>query len=76
MSSTLPAQGCDGSVLLNSTAQTPGEKDADINFSIGNFFVIDEIKAKLEKVCPDTVSCSDILAATAVYSIKQVSAAD
>eukprot|EP00249_Psilotum_nudum_P005945 c19341_g1_i1 orf=153-1271(+) len=64
-------QGCDGSVLINSTTKNSAEKDADINFSIGNFFVLDDIKRKLEEECPNTVSCADVIALTAVYSIKQ-----
>ncbi|CAK9881135.1 unnamed protein product [Sphagnum jensenii] len=63
-------QGCDASVLINSTSLNQAEKDASINFSIGNFFVIDEIKEQLEKECPSVVSCADVLALVAVYSIK------
>ncbi|KAH9563689.1 hypothetical protein CY35_05G139400 [Sphagnum magellanicum] len=64
-------QGCDASVLINSTNVNQAEKDAAINFSIGNFFVIDEIKEQLEKECPGVVSCADVLALVAVYSVKQ-----
>ena len=35
--------------------------------------MIDEIKAKLEEVCPQTVSCADILALVAHGSIVLVS---
>jgi hypothetical protein len=49
------------------------EKDAAINFSLGDFNIIDEIKADLEEKCPGVVSCADVLAVTAVYSIHQVS---
>ncbi len=65
-------QGCDASVLINSTNVNRAEKDAAINFSIGNFFVIDDIKEQLEKECPGVVSCADVLALVAVYSVKQV----
>lgn len=68
-------QGCDASVLLNSTTNNTAEEDAAINFSIGNFYIIDDIKRQLEEVCPETVSCSDVLALTAVYSVKQVRSA-
>ncbi|KAH7278197.1 hypothetical protein KP509_38G028900 [Ceratopteris richardii] len=44
--------GCDASLLLNSSYSAHAEKDADINFSLGNFFVIDEIKERLEEVFP------------------------
>jgi hypothetical protein len=66
-------QGCDASVLLNSTTKIVAEKDASINFSLGDFNIIDEIKAELEHACPETVSCADVLALTAVHSIHQVS---
>ncbi len=65
-------QGCDASVLVNSTKVNQAEKDASNNFSLGNFFVIDEVKEQLEKECPGVVSCADILALVAVYSIKAV----
>ncbi|CAM6098975.1 unnamed protein product [Calypogeia fissa] len=64
-------QGCDASVLLNSTTNNTAEKDAAINFSIGDFYVIDDIKEQLEEECPGTVSCADVLALLAVYSVKQ-----
>lgn len=64
-------QGCDGSVLLNSSRSIVAEKDAAINFSLGDFNIIDEIKADLEEKCPGVVSCADVLAVTAVYSIHQ-----
>ncbi|CAM6067707.1 unnamed protein product, partial [Sphagnum tenellum] len=63
-------QGCDGSVLLNSTKVNQAEKDASNNFSLSNFFVIDEVKEQLEKECPGVVSCADVLALVAVYSVQ------
>ncbi|CAM6102102.1 unnamed protein product [Calypogeia fissa] len=64
-------QGCDASVLLNSTTSNTAEKDAATNFSLKKFFVIDDIKEQLEEECPGTVSCADVLALLAVYSVKQ-----
>ncbi|XP_020217997.1 peroxidase 10 [Cajanus cajan] len=66
--------GCDASVLLDDTDTLKGEKNALPNKnSIRGFEVIDTIKSALEKTCPSTVSCADILtlaAREAVYLSK------
>ncbi|KAG9144297.1 hypothetical protein Leryth_016942 [Lithospermum erythrorhizon] len=55
-------RGCDGSILLD----YPGsERMANASKTLRGFELIDEIKAAVEKVCPKTVSCSDILTAAA-----------
>ncbi|CAA6658297.1 unnamed protein product [Spirodela intermedia] len=56
-------RGCDASLLLNSTsASNPTEKDAPPNQFLRGFALVDRIKARLERACPSTVSCADILA--------------
>ncbi|KAF9619395.1 hypothetical protein IFM89_006582 [Coptis chinensis] len=60
------AQGCDASVLLDNSATIKSEKQAGPNKnSLRGFKVIDEMKAKLEQACPETVSCADLLALAA-----------
>ncbi|KAK7314945.1 hypothetical protein VNO77_33477 [Canavalia gladiata] len=58
-------RGCDASILLDSTSTNLAEKDGPPNLSVHSFYVIDEAKTKLEKTCPHTVSCADIIAIAA-----------
>ncbi|KAL2520489.1 Peroxidase 72 [Forsythia ovata] len=58
--------GCDASVLLDSSGSIISEKNSTPNRnSARGFEVIDQIKAALEKECPQTVSCADIMALAA-----------
>ncbi|XP_008784965.1 peroxidase 72-like [Phoenix dactylifera] len=55
-------KGCDASLLLDSSGSIISEKQSNPNRnSARGFEVIDQIKAALEKECPQIVSCADIL---------------
>ncbi|XP_059638649.1 peroxidase 29-like [Cornus florida] len=54
-------QGCDGSVLLRDSESLTTETLSDMNFGIRKLEIIDEIKTSLETICPQTVSCADII---------------
>ncbi|KAJ1699080.1 hypothetical protein LUZ63_007592 [Rhynchospora breviuscula] len=70
-------QGYDESVHLDSTSTIASEKDAFPNMnSLRGFEVIDDIKSQLENVCPQTVSCADILTVAACDSVVALGGAD
>ncbi|KAK9284153.1 hypothetical protein L1049_023321 [Liquidambar formosana] len=59
-------KGCDASLLLDSSGTITSEKRSNPNRnSARGFEVLDAIKSALEKECPHTVSCADILALAA-----------
>lgn len=64
-------QGCDASVLLNSTSSTGNqtEKVAIPNQTLRGFSFIDGVKKIVEAECPGVVSCADIIALVARDSV-------
>ncbi|WVZ16689.1 hypothetical protein V8G54_009671 [Vigna mungo] len=63
--------GCDGSILLDSTSSIDSEKNSNANFqSARGFEVVDEIKQAVDEACgKPVVSCADILAVAARDSV-------
>ncbi|XP_027337915.1 peroxidase P7-like [Abrus precatorius] len=63
--------GCDGSILLDSTSSIDSEKNAFANnMSARGFEVVDEIKQAVDEACgKPVVSCADILAVAARDSV-------
>ena len=68
-------QGCDGSILLDSTSSIDSEKNAAANLqSARGFEVVDDIKKAVDEACgKPVVSCADILAVAARDSVVAVS---
>ncbi|RZC60924.1 hypothetical protein C5167_022690 [Papaver somniferum] len=66
--------GCDASVLLDSTSTIDRKKTAfGNNNSLRGFEVVDRIKSEVDRVCgAQVVSCADILAVAARDSVVQL----
>ncbi|KAI3442621.1 Peroxidase [Psidium guajava] len=64
-------QGCDGSVLLDSSANRPSEQDAPPNLTLRRtaFKIIGDLRELVDKKCGRVVSCADIAALAARDSI-------
>jgi hypothetical protein len=70
---TLLLEGCDVSILLDSMDGFSPEKEAFPNEnSLRGYEFIDVIKATLEKECPLTISCVDIIAVSVRDVIRMV----
>ncbi|GLT99225.1 hypothetical protein SLE2022_166770 [Rubroshorea leprosula] len=64
-------RGCEASILLDTVNDTKSsEKETVPNQTLSGYEVIDNIKAKIEQVCPGVVSCADILALAAHDSVS------
>ncbi|EOA23214.1 hypothetical protein CARUB_v10019462mg [Capsella rubella] len=63
--------GCDASILLDNSTSFRTEKEALPNAnSARGFPVIDRMKAAIERACPRTVSCADMLTIAAQQSVS------
>ncbi|CDY47353.1 BnaCnng14900D [Brassica napus] len=58
-------EGCDASILLDSTNDNTAEKDSPGNLSLRGYEIIYDTKQEIENTCPGVVSCADILAMAA-----------
>ncbi|XP_015170966.1 peroxidase 21 [Solanum tuberosum] len=58
-------KSCDASLYLDTANGLESEKETPRNFGMRNFKYIETIKQALEKECPNTVSCADIVALSA-----------
>jgi len=65
-------QSCDASFLLATWRGVVSEQTSVRSFGMRNFKYVNTIKAAVEKECPLTVSCADIVALSARDAIAMV----
>lgn len=65
-------KSCDASLLLETVHGVVSEQTAERSFGMRNFKYVSTIKAALEKECPLTVSCADIVALSARDGIARL----
>jgi hypothetical protein len=65
-------QSCDASLLLTTVRGVVSEQTSVRSFGMRNFKYVNTIKAAVEKECPLTVSCADIVALSARDGIAMV----
>ncbi|XP_015870190.3 peroxidase 21 [Ziziphus jujuba] len=58
-------KSCDASLLLETSNGIESEKESERSFGMRNFKYVNTIKEAVEKECPSTVSCADIVALSA-----------
>ncbi|KAL9676291.1 hypothetical protein QQ045_004504 [Rhodiola kirilowii] len=58
-------KSCDASLLLKTVGNITSELEADRSFGIRNLKYLEQIKNAVERECPETVSCADIMAIAA-----------
>lgn len=51
--------GCDGSIMIEGAGK---EMSSGSNLGVKRLDIINSVKADMEKTCPSTVSCADIIA--------------
>jgi len=65
-------QSCDASFLLATWRGVVSEQTSVRSFGMRNFKYVNTIKAAVEKECPLTVSCADIVALSARDAVAMV----
>ncbi|MCO5596321.1 hypothetical protein L7F22_050382 [Adiantum nelumboides] len=62
--------GCDGSILLQTGPDGTSEMQSGGNLGVRRLDIISTLKSRLERTCPQTVSCADIVVMAARDAIS------